>query len=144
MTNTSAISMIPALSVWTSSPIPGTSTTIVTPASRRDFHFVLTHADCFHDDHVEARRVEEQGHLQSGSGETTEPSAGCHRTDEDVGVGVMVQHANAIAENRAAGVGTGGIDGHNRHGFVLFAQCAGELIAESALACAGWSCDSEN
>ena len=34
MTNTSAISMIPALIACTSSPIPGTRTTMVTPASR--------------------------------------------------------------------------------------------------------------
>ena len=45
MTKMSAISMMPALIACMSSPMPGTSTTTVTCASRGDLDLVLADAD---------------------------------------------------------------------------------------------------
>ena len=56
----------------------------------------------------------------------------------------MLLHANAVAENRAAGVGTGRIDGDDAHGAILPAINAGELIDERALACSGRASQAED
>ena len=47
----------------------------------------------------------------------------------------MILHADAVAENRAAGVGTGRIDGDDADGAVLLAIVLGELIDQGALPC---------
>ena len=49
----------------------------------------------------------------------------------------MLLHANAVAENCAAGIGTGGIDRDNADGVFLFAIMFRQLIDERAFAGAG-------
>ena len=49
----------------------------------------------------------------------------------------MILHANAIAQNRSASVGTGGVDGDNADGTIIFAIEAGQLIDQRALARSG-------
>src|SRR5438046_615407 len=46
----------------------------------------------------------------------------------------MRLHANAVAENRAAGVGAGGIDGNDSHAVVFFSEFLRQLINQRALA----------
>src|SRR5271166_3037032 len=47
----------------------------------------------------------------------------------------MRLHADAVAENRSAAEGTGGIDRHNANGLALLAILARNLIHQRALAC---------
>ena len=47
----------------------------------------------------------------------------------------MVLHANAVAQNRAAAVWTGGIDRDDAYRLVLLAIVACQLIDQRALAC---------
>jgi hypothetical protein len=56
----------------------------------------------------------------------------------------MLLHADAIAQNRAAGLGTGGVDREHADLLALIAQHAGELIAQGAFACARRSCHAED
>ena len=49
----------------------------------------------------------------------------------------MVLHANAVAENRAPGVGTGRIDSDDPNCAVFFAIVLSQLIDQRALACTG-------
>jgi hypothetical protein len=50
---------------------------------------------------------------------------------------MMAQHADTIAEERAASVGTGGIHRENADGFIFAAQFMNQTIRESALPSAG-------
>ena len=110
MTKTSAISMMPALIACTSSPMPGTSTTTVTCARRGDLDFVLTHADGFDEHVVFAGGVHQQRQVGGGARQAAEAAARGHGADEDAGVGVVLLHADAVAQNGAAGDAAGGID----------------------------------
>ncbi len=105
--------MMPALMACTSSPMPGTSTTTVDIREFRHFHFILAHADRFDQNHVLAGGIQQQRHVGSGSGQPAEMPARGHGTDEHPGVGVMAEHADAVAQNRATGVRAGGI--HREH-----------------------------
>ena len=42
-------------------------------------------------------------------------AASRHGADEDAGVGVMIHHPDAIAEDSAAGERAGRVDGENRY-----------------------------
>ena len=85
-------------------------------------------ADGFNEDDVEARAIEQAGDVARGTSKTSEGSAGCHRTEVDTGVIVVRHHADAVAQERAAGEGAGGIDGKDGNAFALGAQMAAQLI----------------
>ena len=53
----------------------------------------------------------------------------------------MVLHANAIAQNGAAAVWAGGINGNDSDPLVLAAIKLGQLIDEGALPCSGRTCE---
>ncbi len=57
---------------------------------------------------------------------------------------MMLLHADAIAQNRAAGVRTGRIDGDHAYGLAFCAQSLRELIAQRALARARSAGDAED
>ena len=59
-------------------------------------------------------------------------------------VGVMGEHANAIAEDGAAGVGTGGVNGNDADRLILLTVVFGELVDQRALACSGCSGETQN
>ena len=90
MTNTSAISMIPALIACTSSPMPGTSTTTVTSASLRDLHFVLADADGFDEHDIVAGGIQQHASCRwSRAARPPSHAARRHGADEHARVGVM-------------------------------------------------------
>ena len=95
--------MMPALSACTSSPAPGTIVTIETSGGSDDVHFVLAHADCLDEDHVLAGRVEDEGDLAGRTRQPAEVAACRHAADEHAVVSSVRLHADAIAEDRAAG-----------------------------------------
>src|SRR5450759_4547159 len=68
-----------------------------------DLDSVLAGADGFDDDVVAAGGVHEAGEIGGGAGESAQGAAGGHGTDEDPRVGVVPLHADAIAQNGAAG-----------------------------------------
>src|SRR5207237_566332 len=78
-------------------------------------------ADRFDDDDVEAGRVEKIDNVVRRFCEAAEKSAGCHRADEDAAVRVEIRHANAVAEDCAAGEWRGGVDGDDADALFLFA-----------------------
>ena len=58
-------------------------------------------------------------HIRSRLREPAECAARGHRSDEDARIGVMIQHADAVAQNRAAGVRAGRIHRDDAHPFGL-------------------------
>ena len=86
---------------------------------------------------VAAGGVEHGGNVGGGAGQSAERAARGHAADEDSGIGVVVLHANAVAQNRAAGVGAGRVDGDDADGLIFFAIVLGELIDQRALPCSG-------
>ena len=103
MAKTSAISMMPALIACTSSPMPGTSTTTVTCARP-----AISTSSCPTPTvsmrtkslpAASSRRAMSAG----GAGQAAERAARGHGADEDAGVGVVLLHADAVAEDGAAG-----------------------------------------
>ena len=89
-----------------------------------DVDFVLADADGFDEDLVLASSVEQQRDFGGGASEAAEKSASGHGANENSGVAGVALHANAIAENCAAGVGAGGIDGNDADGFVAVCDSA--------------------
>ncbi len=92
---------------------------------RRDLDFVLSHAHGF-DDHEVAAGGIHQSAPDRAVARASPPVAAArrHGADEDAGVGVMLLHADAVAQNRAAGDAAGGIDRDDRHGLALAPQLA--------------------
>ena len=134
MTKMSAISMMPALMVCTSSPMPGTRMTTRDIGQRHDIHFVLADANGFDHDQVASAGVEHGGDIGGGAGQSAERAARGHAADVDARIGVMRLHANAVAENRSSAERAGGIDRHNADGLALLAILARDLIDQRALA----------
>jgi len=66
--------------------------------------------------------------------EATETPARGHTPDEDAGIGGMVLHADAVAEQRATREGAGGIDGDDRDPLPLRAERSGEGVDDRAFA----------
>src|ERR1019366_284575 len=81
-----------------------------------DLDLVLADADGFDDDVIPAGGVHEAGEIGGGAGESAQGAAGGHGTDEDSRVGVVLLHADAIAQNGAAGNAAGGVDGEDGDG----------------------------
>ena len=102
-TNTSAISMMPALIACTSSPVPGTSTTTVDVSGPGHVHFVLSDADGLDQHDVEAGRVEHERRVAGRPRQPAQMAAGapcCARTRRDPRRGALIRTRSP--EHRAA------------------------------------------
>ena len=66
MTKMSAISMMPALMVCTSSPMPGTSTTMRHVGEAHNVDFILADADGLDHHHIAAAGIEHRRHVGCG------------------------------------------------------------------------------
>ncbi len=99
-----------------------------------DLNFVLTHPHRFDDDEVLAGRVHQRGHIGGSPRQPAGCSARGHGADEDAGVGVMAEHADAVAQDRAAGAPAGGVHRDDGGGASLAAQLARHGIHQRALA----------
>ena len=84
-----------------------------------DIDFVLADADSFDQDEVAAGGIEHRGDVGGGPGQSAQRAARGHAANVNAGIGKMVLHANAVAENCAAGVGAGRIDGDDADGVLL-------------------------
>ena len=103
----------------------------------------LPDADGLDDHSVEAERVEHVGDLARRRGESAERAARRHRADEDAGVERHALHADAIAEQRAAGERRRRIDGDDADRQPRVAEFAREHRGERALARARRSGDAD-
>ncbi len=81
--------------------------------------------------------------ISGGAGESAGRAARGHGADEDAGIGVMPLHADAVAEDRAAGDAAGGIDGDDGDGLSAAAEFGGQRVDERALARAGRTGDAD-
>ena len=125
----SAISMMPALSACTSSPVPGTSIDDRDVGGADDVHFVLADADGLDDDQRLAGGVEHQRDIAGRAREPADVPARRHAADEHVRVLGVRLHAQPIAEDRAAGERAGRIDGDHADG--LAAPCGVSAVSRS-------------
>ncbi len=113
-TKMSAISMMPALSAWTSSPAPGTIVDDRHVGRAHDVDFVLADADGLDQDDVLAGRVEQRAPTSLvASRQAAQMPARRHAADEHAVVTGVRLHAHAVAEDRAAGERARRIDGHD-------------------------------
>src|SRR5919108_1129384 len=108
-----------------------------------DFHFVLPDADGLHDDDVLAHRIENADAVAGRAGQSAELPARRQRADEDAGIERMVLHADAIAEDRAAGERARRIDGDDADGLSGAADVRDEAIDQRALPRAGIAGDAD-
>ncbi len=100
----------------------------------RDLDFVLAHAHGFDEDEVFAGGIQQRGQVRGGARQSADRAARGHGADEDARIGVVPQHADAVAQNGAAGTPAGGVDGDDAHGAALPAQLARQGIHQRALA----------
>ena len=98
-----------------------------------DVDFILTDADGLDQDDVAAGGVEHGGDVGGGARQAAQRSARRHAANVNSGVGEMFLHADAVAQNRSAGVGTGWVDGDDSHGVVLLAIEPRQLVDQRAL-----------
>ncbi len=109
-----------------------------------DVDFILADADGLDEDDVEAGGVDDIHEAGGGRGEAAHGAAGGHGTDEDAGVVVVALHADAVAEEGAAGAHAGGVDGDDGDGEAGGADGGEELIGKGALAGAGGTGDADD
>src|SRR6266853_2269162 len=107
-----------------------------------DVNFILANADGFDEDLMLARGVEKQRDFGGGASEAAKKSARSHGANENAGVTGVALHADTIAEDCSAGVGTGGIYGDDTDAFVLLAMLGGDAIDQCAFSRAGCTGDS--
>ena len=74
-----------------------------------DLDFVLPDADGLDDHEVLARRVQQARQVGGGARQAAGGAAGRHGADEDAGIGVVLLHADAVAQDGAAGDAAAGI-----------------------------------
>ena len=73
--------------------------------------------------------------IGGGARQAADGAAGGHGADEDAGVGVMLLHADAVAEDRAAGDAAAGIDREDRRRvFPCSRSARGQRVDQRALA----------
>ena len=96
------------------SPDSGTSTRTVESAIRATSSSDWPDADRLHEDPVEPGGIEQVAHFAGAGGEPAERAAGGHGADVDALVQGDGFHADAVAEQGAAGEGAGGIDRDDR------------------------------
>ena len=102
-----------------------------------DAQFGLAHADGFDYHHVVTGGVQGPGDALDDAGQAAGLPAGGDAADEDAGVEVVALHPDAVAQQRAAAEGAGGVNGDDAHPFFLAAQQAGQLVNDGAFARAG-------
>ena len=100
----------------------------------RHIELGLTHADRFDENTIEAERLEDVGDFLGRRREAALGAPGGHRTDEHPRIETDGLHANAVAEERAPGKGTGRIDGDHADLEAALAIGTDELFGERALA----------
>ncbi len=83
----------------------------------RNVHFVLPHANRFHDHHVEAGRIQQSRHVRGRRRQPAHRPPRRHGPDEDIGVGMMLHHPHAVPQNRPARKRAGRIDSHDGDSF---------------------------
>ncbi len=71
-------------------------------AVRTIVDLVLAHADGLDQHQVVAGSVEHEGRVAGGTRQPTEVAAGGQAANEDAGVGGVLLHAHAVAEQRSA------------------------------------------
>ena len=99
-----------------------------------DLDLGLAGADRLDDDCVEAGGVQRADGVARGGGEPADTAPAGHAADEDLGVARQLLHADAVAEDRAAGEGAAGVYGDDADALLPLAELAGQLGHERALA----------
>ena len=140
MTKMSAISMMPAFSACTSSPVPGNQDDDRDVGGADDVDLVLADADGFDHDDVLAGCIEHERDIAGGAGEPAEVTTRGHAADEHALVAEVRAHPHAIAEDGAAGEGTRRIDGDDADRLSPLAELGRHPIDERALARARRAC----
>ncbi len=121
-TKMSAISMMPALSACTSSPVPGTSVTIEMSAVRMMSTSSWPTPTVSMIDDVLAGGVEHERGVAGRARQAAEVAARRHAADEHALVGRVRLHPQPIAEHGAAGERAGRIDGDHADGLAAAAR----------------------
>ena len=109
-----------------------------------DVDLALTRADGFHQDEIAAGRVERIEHAHGGGREAAEMPAACQRAHEHAVIVEGRGHADAVAEDGAAGYGTGGIDGDDADGAAVGADVSDEGVEQGRFARARRACDADD
>jgi len=76
-----------------------------------DIHFALARADRLDENGVEAGGIQRADGVGGGAGQPAQTATGGHAADEDAGIASQVAHADAVAQDRAAGEGAGRVYG---------------------------------
>ncbi len=98
-----------------------------------DLHFVLPHADGL-DQHVIAAGASiRRARSRVARGQAAQRAASRHRADENSRIGMMLLHADAVAQNGAASGPAARVHRQNRHGLALLPQCQCQAIHQRAL-----------
>ena len=84
-----------------------------------DVHFILPDSDGFDHDQVASRGIEHGRDIRRGASQSAQRTARGHAANVDSGIGKMLLHADAIAQNRSARVRACGIDRDDADGLVL-------------------------
>ena len=100
-----------------------------------DVHLILAHAYSLNQDDVFATGVKRGGYVVCSAGQAAEESACGHAADVNAGISMVGLHANAVTQNGAAGIRTGGVNSYDADCLVLPAIFAGQLVNQRALAC---------
>ena len=87
---------------------------------RCDVDLGLSDTDGFHQDDVEAGRLENANRLRRGGSHTAELPARRHRPDEDIRVGGVRLHANAVTKQRPTSEWRSRIDGKHTDSLLAF------------------------
>ncbi len=109
-----------------------------------DVDFVLPDANGLDDHVIPAGGVHQAGQVGGGTGQAADGSASGHGADEDSGIGVVLLHADTIAEDGAAGDPTAGVHGEDGESLPTLAQFQRERIHQRALARAGRAGDAHD
>src|SRR5438445_124265 len=99
-----------------------------------DVELALADADRFEDEDAEPGRVEHVRGIAGGRREAAEVVARRHAADVHAGVAAVPEHADAVAQDRPAAVGAGGVDGHDGHRGAVGPRHRDQVVDEGALA----------
>jgi hypothetical protein len=110
----------------------------------RDLDFVLPHSHRLDQHVVPAGHIHQPREIGGGAGQAAGGAAGGHRPDEDAGIGVVLLHADAVAQNRAAGDAARRVHRDDRESLALAAQFARQRVHQRTLTGAGRTGDSHD
>ena len=102
-----------------------------------DLDLDLADPDRLDDDPAMAERIEQADRLRRRQRQAAEVAAGGHRADEDAGIGGVVLHPHAVAEDRPAGERRRRIDGEHGHLLALLAEVRDQRRGQRRLAGSG-------